>query len=72
MVRKLTIICVLLGVLTNLPGCIIHDPDYYNSGRVYYYDSYPYYYGPSFYAPFYFGGYYRGHVGHGHGYGHHR
>ena len=68
MVRKMTSLVLLLAVLAALPGCIIHDPGYYPSGRAYYYEPYPYYYGPYLYAPFFFEGHIRGDFGHGHGF----
>jgi hypothetical protein len=75
MVRKLMALLLLLGILANLHGCVIYDPGYYPTGRVYYYDPYPYYYGPYLYSPFFFGGHHsRGDFGHrfdGHG-GHRR
>lgn len=73
MLRKLLLYSLLLVPLAYLPGCIIHDPGYYPSRRVYYSEPYyPYYYGPYLYAPFWFGGYYfyddfgRGHHFHKH------
>lgn len=64
MLRKLTVLFMLLITLATLPGCIVTPAGYY--GRGYYSESYPYYYyGPYLYAPFYFSGYYWGGSGHG-------
>jgi hypothetical protein len=65
MLRKLTLLLVLLGILATLPGCIVAPAGYY--GRGYYSEPYPYYYGPYLYAPFYFNGHYWVDFGHGHG-----
>ena len=61
MLRKLLVFSMLLITLAALSSCIIHDPGYYPSNRVYYsapYYPYSYDYGPYLYAPFWFGGYY--------------